>query len=418
MRRIVYMISKKAAALGAVIIILLTTFFASFLTLQISTYVDIRNGDRVIVSREDYQLLRDYYKKLEYVRNDIEKNYYEETDRNKLFEGALKGMVESLGDPYSYYLTEEEMEDFNLATSGTYQGIGVSIERSEDNKIMIFQVFKNSPAMEAGLLAGDKIIKVDGNEVSWDNYEQAVAMMKTGEPGSTVDITILRDGEQKLYTVRRDIVEIPDLEYKMLDKDIGYIWLYSFDSNASKNFEEAIEDLKKQGMKGLVLDLRGNGGGLLEVCRDIADILLPEGLVVYSEDRNGNRTEYKSGASALNIPLAVLVNGYSASASEVLAGAIQDYGVGTIIGTTTFGKGVVQTMRYYDDGSGLKLTTYKYFTPKGRDIHGKGIEPDIKVEVSQEAQDFLAENPRKDLPQELDAQLMKAIEEVRSKLGQ
>lgn len=412
------MISKKAAALGAVIIILLTTFFASFLTLQISTYVDIRNGDRVIVSREDYQLLRDYYKKLEYVRNDIEKNYYEETDRNKLFEGALKGMVESLGDPYSYYLTEEEMEDFNLATSGTYQGIGVSIERSEDNKIMIFQVFKNSPAMEAGLLAGDKIIKVDGNEVSWDNYEQAVAMMKTGEPGSTVDITILRDGEQKLYTVRRDIVEIPDLEYKMLDKDIGYIWLYSFDSNASKNFEEAIEDLKKQGMKGLVLDLRGNGGGLLEVCRDIADILLPEGLVVYSEDRNGNRTEYKSGASALNIPLAVLVNGYSASASEVLAGAIQDYGVGTIIGTTTFGKGVVQTMRYYDDGSGLKLTTYKYFTPKGRDIHGKGIEPDIKVEVSQEAQDFLAENPRKDLPQELDAQLMKAIEEVRSKLGQ
>lgn len=410
------MISKKAAALGAVVIILLTTFFTSFLTLQLSTYVDIKNGDRVIVSREDYQLLRDYYKKLEVVMNDIEKNYYGEADRDKLFEGAVKGMVASLEDPYSYYLTEEEMEDFNLATSGTYQGIGVSIERSEDNQIVIFQVFKNSPAMEAGLLAGDKIIEVDGNKVNWDNYEQAVAMMKTGEPGSTVDITILRNGEKKVYTVRRDIVEIPNLEYRMLDKDIGYIWLYSFDSNASKNFEEAVEDLKGQGMKALILDLRGNGGGLLEVCRDIADILLPEGLVVYSEDRNGNRTEYKSDADALNMPLAVLVNEYSASASEVLAGAIQDYGVGTVIGTTTFGKGVVQTMRYYDDGSGLKLTTYKYFTPKGRDIHEKGIEPDIKVEMSEEAREFLAQNPRQDLPQELDAQLMKAIEQVRSEL--
>lgn len=412
------MISKKAAALGAVVIILLTAFFASFLTLQISTYVDIKNGDRVIVSKEDYQLLHDYYKKLETVRNDVERDYYKEVDRDKLFEGALKGMVASLEDPYSYYMTEEELEDFNLATSGTYQGIGVSIERSEDNQIMIFQVFKNSPAMEAGLLPGDKIIEVDGKEVDWSMYEEAIAMMKTGEPGSTVEITILRDGEQKEYDVRRDIVEIPDLESRMLDDNIGYIWLYSFDSNAAKNFEAALEDLQNQGMKGLVLDLRGNGGGLLEVCRDIADILLPEGLVVYSEDRNGNRTEYESKAGSLDIPLAVLVNEYSASASEVLAGAIQDYGVGTIVGTTTFGKGVVQTMRYYDDGSGLKLTTYKYFTPKGRDIHEKGIEPDIKVEISEEAQNFLKENPEEELPDNLDAQLMKAVEEVRSKLNQ
>lgn len=411
------MISKKAAALGAVIIIILTTFFASFLTLQISTYVDIKNGDRVIVSREDYQLLHGYYKKLQTVMEDVQKDYYKETDRDKLFVGAVKGMVESLGDPYSYYLTQEEMEDFNQSTSGTYQGIGVSIERSDDNQIMVFQVFKNSPAMEAGILVGDKIIKVDGKEVNWDIYEQAVAMMKAGEPGSTVEITVLRNGDQKVYTVRRDVVEIPDLEYRMIDKEIGYIWLYSFDNNAAKNFKAAIEDLESQGMKGLILDLRGNGGGLLEVCRDIADILLPEGLVVYSEDRNGNRAEYKSGASSLNIPLAVLVNGYSASASEVLAGAIQDYGVGTIIGTTTFGKGVVQTMRYYNDGSGLKLTTYKYFTPKGRDIHEKGIEPDIKVELGQGAQDFLKQNPGEDLPQELDNQLEKGIEEVRSKLN-
>ena len=161
------MISKKSAALGAVVIILVTAFVTAFLTIQVGTYIDIRNGDRVIVSRQDYQLLNTYYRKLETVRRDIEANYIEETNREDLFEGALKGMVASLGDPYSYYLTDEELEDFNIATSGTYQGIGVSIEKSEDNMIMIFQVFKNSPAMEAGLLTGDKIIKVEGKDVDW-----------------------------------------------------------------------------------------------------------------------------------------------------------------------------------------------------------------------------------------------------------
>ena len=262
------MISKKSAALGAVVIILVTAFVTAFLTIQVGTYIDIRNGDRVIVSRQDYQLLNTYYRKLETVRRDIEANYIEETNREDLFEGALKGMVASLGDPYSYYLTDEELEDFNIATSGTYQGIGVSIEKSEDNMIMIFQVFKNSPAMEAGLLTGDKIIKVEGKDVDWSVYEQAVSMMKTGEPGSTVNITILRDGEIIDYTVRRDIVELPDLEYEMLEEDIGYIWLYNFDGAAAKNFKNAIDDLKER-YEGTRIDLRGNGGGLLEVCRKL-----------------------------------------------------------------------------------------------------------------------------------------------------
>jgi len=415
-RRIKYMISKKSAALGAVALILVTAFFTAFLTVQVSTYIDIKNGDRIIVSKQDYQLLNTFYKKLETVRRDIENNYIEDIDREKLFEGALKGMVASLEDPYSYYLTQEELEDFNIATSGTYQGIGIQIEKSEDNQIMIFQVFKNSPAMEAGLLTGYKIIKVDGQEVDWSVYEQAVAMMKSGEPGSTVMLTIVRDGETMEVEVRRDIVEIPDMEYEMLDEDIGYIWLYSFDGQAAKNFKEAIEDLQNKGMKGLILDLRGNGGGLLEVCREIADVLLPEGLVVYSESRSGKRTEYKSDADALGIPLVILVNEYSASASEVLTGAVQDYGVGTVIGTTTFGKGVVQTMKSYEDGGALKLTTYKYFTPKGRDINKKGIEPDIQVEMTEEAIEFLKENPRESLPRELDAPLLKGIEEIKKKL--
>lgn len=411
------MISKKTAALGAVVLILATVFLTAFLTIQIGTYIDIRNGDRIIISKQEYHLLNNFYKKLETVRRDIERNYIEEVDRDKLFEGALKGMAASLEDPYSYYLSQEELEDFNVATSGTYQGIGVSIEKSEDNLIMIFQVFKNSPAMEAGLLSGDKIIRVDGKDVDWSTHEQAVAMMKTGEPGSTVNITIYRDGQTMEFEVRRDIVEIPDMEYRMLDKEIGYIWLYSFDSIAAKNFKNAVEELQSQGMKGLILDLRGNGGGLLEVCRDIADMLLPEGLVVYSESRTGKRTEYKSEPGELGIPLAVLVNEYSASASEVLTGAIQDYGAGVVIGTTTFGKGVVQTMKPYQDGGALKLTTYKYFTPKGRDINHKGIEPDIEVEMTEEAKEFIRENPRESLPVELDAPLLKAIEEIQKKLG-
>lgn len=411
------MIRKRTAALGAVIIILVTTFLAAFATLQLSTYIDLRNGDRVIISAEDYQLLNVYYKKLETVRRDVENNYIKEMDRETLFEGALKGMVESLEDPYSYYLTQKELEEFNLATSGTYQGIGVSIEKSQDNLIMVFQVFKNSPAMEAGLLSGDKIIQVDGKKVDWSMYEQAVAMMKSGEIGSTVNITILRDGKTQNFAVRRDIVEIPDLEFEMMEDGIGYIWLYKFDSLAAKNFETAIKELEQQGMKGLILDLRGNGGGLLEVCRDIADILLPEGLVVYSESRSGKRTEYKSDAKHLDIPLVLLVNEYSASASEVLAGAVQDYGVGTLIGTKTFGKGVVQTMVPYGDGSALKLTTYKYFTPKGRDINEKGVKPDIEAKMTEEAQNFLKENPREDLPVELDTPLLKGIEEIKRKFN-
>ncbi|NLJ41324.1 MAG: S41 family peptidase [Clostridiales bacterium] len=406
------MISKKTAALGAAALIVVTVILTAFLTIQVGTYIDIRNGDRIILSREDYRSFNTYYRKLEDVRRDVEANYIEETDPDELFDGALKGMVDSLDDPYSYYLTKEEFEDFNTSTSGTYQGIGIIIEKSEDNQIMIFQVFKNSPALDAGLMTGDKIIKVGDQDVDWSMYEQAVAMIKTGEPGSTIDITILRDGKTQVFTIRRDIVEIPDMEYRMLDNDIGYIWLYSFDSSAARNFKNAVKDLQDKDMKGLILDLRGNGGGLLEVCSEIADVLLPEGLVVYSESRSGQRTEYKSGRDQLGIPLALLVNEYSASASEVLTGAVQDYGVGTIIGVTTFGKGVVQTMKPYEDGSALKLTTYKYFTPKGRDINHKGIEPDIQVEMTEEAEEFIKENPRDDLPVELDAPLLKGIEVI------
>jgi carboxyl-terminal processing protease len=286
----------------------------------------------------------------------------------------------------------------------------------EDNNISVLKAFKDSPAARAGILQGDKIVKVEDTDVDGSKLEIAVRMMR-GEPGTTVTITVLRGEELIDFTLERAIIEIPDMDYKMIDEDIGYINLYQFDEKSPKNFRDAIKELSDQNMKGLILDLRGNPGGLLDACTAIADMLLPEGLIVYSENRQHKREEYHSSKEQLGLPLVVLVNEYSASASEVLAGAIQDYGVGTIIGKTTYGKGLVQGLRGpFDDGSAMKITTSKYFTPKGRDIHGEGIVPDIEVEISQEAIEFMTENPNDELPVELDNQLQRAIDELRKKL--
>jgi len=412
------MISKKAAAWGAVVIILITAFFSSFLTFQVSKYIDIQSGNRYVVSKEVYQLL-EKYQLLEEVRQTIEKDYIEEPDKDKLLLGAIKGMAAALEDPYTSYFTAEEYKEFIVQTQGSYAGIGLMVTvDEEDNLITVVRAFKDSPAAKAGIQQGDKIIRVEDMDVSGSELEKAVSMMK-GEPGTKVNITILRDGKELNFTLERAIIEIPDLEYRMLDSDIGYIWLYQFDENSPKNFKNAIEDLKGQGMKGLILDLRGNPGGLLQACTEIADMLLPEGLIVYSENRQGIGEKYYSDKEYLGIPLVVLVNEYSASASEVLSGAIQDYGVGTIIGKTTFGKGLVQGLRGpFKDGSALKITIAKYFTPKGRDIHQKGVVPDIEVDLSEEAKNYLRENSGGELPEELDNQLQKGIEELKKMLSQ
>ncbi|MDN5277311.1 MAG: carboxyl-terminal processing protease [Clostridiales bacterium] len=412
------MISKKAAAWGAVVIIIITAFFSSFLTLQVSKYIDIQSGNRYVVSREVYQLL-EKYQTLEEVRQTIERDYIEEPDQDKLFVGAIKGMTAALGDPYTTYFTAEEYKEFIVQTQGSYAGVGLMVTVDEkDNLITVVRAFKDSPAAKAGIQQGDKIIKVEDLEVTGSELDKAVSMMK-GEPGTKVNITILRDGQPLNFTLERAVIEIPDMEYRMIGDGIGYIWLYQFDENSPKNFKSAVEELKGQGMKGLVLDLRGNPGGLLQACTEIADMLLPEGLIVYSENRQGRGEKYYSDKEYLGIPLVVLVNEYSASASEVLSGAIQDYGVGTIIGKTTFGKGLVQGLRGpFRDGSALKITVAKYFTPKGRDIHQKGVVPDIEVDLSEEAKKFLRENPSKELPVELDTQLQKGIEEIRKMLNE
>jgi len=411
------MISKRTAVIGAMILIVCTAFFSSFITLQVNKYMMIKQGD--VIQAEEYTELKDFYRKFNQLKDVIMEDYLEEPDLETLTEGALKGMVASLDDPYTYYLTPEEYQELLMDMQGTYAGIGLSVSvNNEDNMITVVNAFKGSPAAEAGIAPGDKIVGVDGKDVDGSMLDEAVKMMR-GEPGTMVTVSILRDGQVKDYTIERAEIDIPDMEYKMLDKEVGYIWLYRFDKNSAKNFANALNDLRSQGMKGLVLDLRNNPGGLLDECVSIADMLLPEGLVLYSEDKHGNREEYTTDKEHLDMPMAVLVNEYSASASEVLTGAIQDHGVGVIIGKTTFGKGLVQTIKGpFKEGDVIKLTTAKYYTPNGRDINEKGIEPDIVVEEMEEAYDYALEHPNEELPLELDAPLSKGLEEVRKQLGE
>lgn len=409
------MISKKAAVFWAIMLILCTAFFSSFITLKINEYMMISQGD--VIQASEYMELKDFYRKFNQIKGVMQEEYLEEPELKALLEGALKGMVASVGDPYTYYLTADEYRDFLVSVEGTYAGVGLSVTISnDDNMITVVTAFKGSPAAEAGIISGDKIIAVNGEDVDGSMLDEAVSKMR-GEPGTKVTVTIYRDGDMQDYTIERAIIDIPDMEYRMLDGEVGYLWLYRFDQGSAQNFVDALNDLHSKGMKGLILDLRSNPGGLLNECVTIADMLLPEGLVLYSEDKEGNRLEYPTNEEHIDIPLVVLVNEFSASASEVLSGAIQDHKVGLVIGETTFGKGLVQTIRGpFKEGDAVKLTTAQYFTPNGRNIDKVGVVPDIRVEELDEAYEFIRENPSEELPLELDAPLSRGLTEVKKLL--
>jgi carboxyl-terminal processing protease len=409
------MISKKSVVVICIILVLITALLTSYITLQVNEYIMISQGD--IIQAEEYTEMKDFYRKFNQIKAVILKEYLNEPEVETLLEGAIKGMVNSLDDPYTYYLTAEEYQEFLIDVGGTYAGVGLSVSVI-DNAITVVTAFKGSPAAEAGIASGDKIIAVNGEDMDGTMLEEAVSIMR-GEPDTKVNVTILRKSEIKEITLTRAIIDIPDMEYRMLDDEVAYLWLYRFDQGSSANFVDALNDLHSQGMKGLVLDLRNNPGGLLNECVAIADMVLPEGLVLYSEDKNGKRDEYRSNADKIGIPLAVLVNEYSASASEVLSGAIQDHKMGIIIGETTFGKGLVQTISGpFKEGDVIKLTSAQYFTPNGRDINNKGVEPDIRVAELEEAYEFVLENPNEEIPMELDAPLTRGFEEVKNMLGE
>lgn len=312
----------------------------------------------------------------------IHQYYYEDVDTQDLIEGLYKGLFKSLDDPYSAYYTEEEYQEMMISTSAQYFGIGAVLQQDRETmQVSIIRVYDETPSQKAGLKAGDTIVKVGDIDARSMELSELVTHIR-GEKDSKVHLTIAREGEDSYleFHVKRGKVEVPTVDGRLLEDGIGLIVIAEFGKATAKDFEKQVEDLQAQGMTKLIVDLRDNPGGIMESVTEILDYILPEGLIVYTEDKYGNRQEVSSdGERYLDIPIAVLINGNSASCSEIFAGAIRDYEYGTLIGTTTFGKGVVQTVSPLTDKSAIKLTTAKYFTPKGENIHGTGIEPDIKL---------------------------------------
>ena len=312
----------------------------------------------------------------------IELKYVNQTDDVNLIDGAIDGMVKSLGDPHSNYLSPKMYQSLKEQTQGSFAGIGVVMGMDNNKNINIVAVMEDSPGQKAGLAEGDQIIAVDGTPVTEMAFDEVAAHVR-GEPGTDVVLTIMRDGTQQDYTITRDNIKLKTVGHEMLDNNIGYIQIVSFSEDTAQEFMDAYTDLQNQGMQGLVLDLRNNPGGLLGACVDIAKNLVPKGDIVSIVDKDGNKEVYSSDLEQVQYPVAVLINKNSASASEILSGAIQDTKSGVIIGETSYGKGSVQTILPMMDDDAVKLTIAKYYTPSGRSIDGVGITPDIEVKLDE-----------------------------------
>lgn len=342
---------------------------------------------------EKYQLIEKY----------IDKYYLYEVDEDKEKEEMYRALVAGLDDPYSYYYTKEEYKELMESYQGTFCGIGVSvgIKVNEDVPYAI-KVFKNSGAQEAGMQDGDRIVAVDGTDVAGMELDEVVGMTR-GEEGTTLDVTVYRESSDEYidFTITRKEVVLETVEHRMLDSDIGYVGVYSFDENTDEQFAEAIDDLESQGMQSMIIDLRNNGGGMLVTMVNMLDYILPKERLIYCLDKEGNNigTEYSTNKHQVEMPIVILVNEYSASASECFAGTMQDYDAATVVGTQSYGKGVMQQIYELPDGSGLKLTVAEYYTGGGRNIHGVGITPDVVIELPDEV-----------LSEEDDTQLAKAKE--------
>lgn len=352
-----------------------------------------------------------FVQKAKFIEETVKDSYTGETDDSLMEEYMYKGMMASLGDPYSAYYTQEEYEDLTAETTGSYKGIGVVMQQNTDTmQVEVVRCYEGAPGEKAGLLPGDIIIQVNGEDAASMELSEVVDKVKSSEDG-TAHLTIAREGETDYLQIDVPLeeVNIPVVAHEMLEENIGYIALYEFTEQTEPQYKSAFQELKEQGMERLIVDVRGNPGGLLTSVCDILEDILPEGLIVYTEDKDGNRREYTcDGDNELNMPLAVLINGNSASASEIFAGAIQDYGLGTLVGTTTYGKGIVQSLIPLSDGSAIKTTTAKYYTPKGRCIHGTGIQPDVDVELNEGLEQETS------IPHEEDNQLQKALEVVKA----
>ena len=353
----------------------------------------------------DYEKIEE---KTSYLQSIIDEYFLFDEDMTKVEDGIYAGMMNGLGDPYTVYYTKEEYKALNEDTEGKYSGIGAVVSQNPNTKIItIVNVFDNSPAKESGLQVGDIIYKIDGEEVAGTDMDILVKTKIRGEEGTSFKMTVLRGDERKeveLELTRRSI-EVQTVVGKMLDDNIGYIAVSQFDAVTSDQFENSIEELKSQGMTKLIVDLRGNPGGLLDQVVSMLDYILPEGVVLYTEDKYGNGDVYESdGINELKIPMVLLVNENSASASEVFTATFRDFNWGTIVGKTTFGKGIVQNVLPLGDGTAVKITTQHYYPPSGYDLHKVGIKPDVEVDLNEGAV----------IGSESDNQLSTAIEILKS----
>lgn len=325
--------------------------------------------------------------KLEYLEALIDRYYLWGVDKQTMIDGMYKGLFEALGDPYSVYYTKEEYDSMMESASGLYCGIGVQVSQNAETKVItVTTVFDGSPAEEAGVIMEDVITEVAGTDVSDMDLEDVVTLIK-GEEGTSVEITVYRDGEFVTMDVMRREIEVPTVDCRVLDGDIGYIIISSFDEVTDAQFKKAVDFLREQNISKVIIDLRYNGGGYLDTVVEMLDYILPEGMLVYTKDKDGGGEEYMSTDKEFwdGVQMAVLTNGYTASASEIFAGAVRDYGVAKLVGTNTFGKGIVQSVLPLSDGTAVKVTVSEYYTPSGFALHKVGLAPDVEAELSEDA---------------------------------
>ena len=391
-------------AVGILIVLLVLTVRAGFMMGSASySTAGGKVSENVKDKLDDLQGIVDRY----YLNGD-------DLEEGQLEDGIYKGFMSALNDPYSVYYTEEETTELNQYMDGTYYGIGAILTQDiETNILMVSKCFEGSGAEESGLQPYDIILEVDGTDITGMDISSAVALIK-GEKGTTVTLTVYRENQPDYLhiTITRKEIEVPTVEYEVLEGNVGYIQLTEFEASSTNQFNKAYDALMEQNVDGLIVDLRDNPGGLLTVVCDIlGHFVQKDGLIVYTEDKYGHREElYADTFKYCSKPLVVLVNGNSASASEIFAGAVQDHGSGTILGTTTYGKGIVQQVMGLADGTSVKVTISKYFTPNGQDINGKGITPDVEVEQDESVR-YLS-----NIPHEQDVQLQAALEQIKSEL--
>lgn len=401
------MVNRKKAIAWAVATVLVT----NIVTLFASNIISLGIGDKVIITKQDNELLQKFNKV--FVVNDIlEKEYIDPLDEKKLVEGAVAGLVQGVGDPYTEYMSAEDYAAVNERMEGEYAGVGLVVTMIDD-KVTVVSPIEDTPGDRAGIKSGDIIIGVDDKPVTGKKLNDVVSMMK-GKPGTQVKLTIVKHGLSTTVDVMitRENIVLNPVKSDMLRDKIGYIRITTFNQeNVASTFHNALKDLEAEGMKGLIIDLRDNGGGLLSECKKVADELLGEGTIVYTIDNMNRKEVLTSDKNKIDVPMVILVNGGTASASEIVSGAVKDTKAGLLVGTKTFGKGLVQQIIPLTwDKSAVKVTIARYYTPSGVCIQGKGIEPDLIVELPDE----LAR--KAELTRQEDIQLNKAIEVMKQQM--